>query len=209
MPPLSASALLPTILVLLSFGVSIPAETLHVAQAYDPEGNLREVTRWSIPDTALVGRTTTRREYDLADRLTTEIAPDSKIDSTYYDEAGNVIRHADRNATALHWAGVTMTYDALGRLRTRTTPGNISGPSSGVVSPFPQPFPLYAITGHPDVAEFTYDGDGNMLTADNQYAHILRTYYLKLPRFSGHLQCLDGDSRQEVGHEEARAKRIH
>ncbi|MCA1790911.1 MAG: hypothetical protein LC667_13965 [Thioalkalivibrio sp.] len=117
---------------------------LHVRNEYDPEGNLKEVARWSVPDGAGVDTIRTRWEYDLMGRQIVEIAPDSTPstwtdnprDSTFYDRAGNPVRVRTRrfaeslaaNTTDPGAAYIRMEYDALNRLTRRILPAVLYEP---------------------------------------------------------------------------------
>ncbi|MBB4637972.1 RHS repeat-associated core domain-containing protein [Longimicrobium terrae] len=163
-----------------------PEERLFVENVYNTYGELATVRRWAVPDTAHVGVFSTGFEYDPAGRKTVEIAADGKRDSTEYDNAGNAVAVTNR----LRYR-ITMTYDALNRLRTRTLPATRTNPryvdSVGYGKAFN--FPIWGtdasgnataagqtITIPGDVERFDYDLAGNMVHAANRDAIVRRGY---------------------------------
>jgi len=164
-----------------------PRESLYVRKVYDPNGNLTQLWRKAGPDFNAIGWGETRFQYDPANRKIVEIAADAgtKIDSTYYDPAGNVVAVRNREARR-----VTMTYDALSRLSQRIKeaawdslwPSRPHDPTR-----YGQALPRYYLTNGPrgwgvtvpgDTATFTYDATGNLRTAGNRDARIRRHYTL-------------------------------
>ncbi|MBW3655445.1 MAG: phycobilisome rod-core linker polypeptide, partial [Gemmatimonadetes bacterium] len=102
--------------------VVLPAETLFVRNAYDAEGRLEAVRRWSRPDVNAIDTIITRWRYDAAGRAVAEIAPGSGStveysDSRAYDPAGNAVAVRTRRGHTIR-----MEYDALNRLVRRTIP---------------------------------------------------------------------------------------
>jgi RHS repeat-associated protein len=130
----------------------------------------------------------TRFEYDRAGRKRAEIAADGARDSTYYDPAGNV-----ETAVTRRGYRITMTYDALNRLRTRSVPGTITAPrfasSIGHGGVFNFPTRGTDASGNATVAgssasvtlsgetqRFEYDIAGNLVYAANRDAIVRRRY---------------------------------
>ncbi|HEX2721765.1 MAG TPA: hypothetical protein VHM24_02525, partial [Gemmatimonadaceae bacterium] len=122
---------------------SYPTKSAFVVNTYDEEGNVKSVSRWSNPDIPLTnGRTTTigqiitRWDYDLLHRKTREYAPDrtpgnpadNRFDESRYDLAGNVDTVITRRGDTL-----TMSYDALNRLRVRRVPKFMYSSRSGII----------------------------------------------------------------------------
>jgi RHS repeat-associated protein len=169
-------------------------QRLVVDNTYYPDGALKSVSRWSQPDTADVDTITTQWEYDLAGRKIVEIAPDGMRDSTFYDRAGNVVEVRTRRRNS---GGVMrMQYDALNRLTHRMTDtvhyaARDEGLAQrafqigqgGSAGTQPPPYPWYPNDGGTgyripgDVAEFTYNSTGGMLSAVNRDARVNRSYY--------------------------------
>ncbi len=166
---------------------STPRESLYVRKVYDPNGNLTQMWRLAGPDVNNIGWGETQFQYDAANRKIVEIAADTgtKVDSTYYDPAGNVVAVRNREARR-----VTMTYDALNRLSQR-----IKGAAWDSLWPsvnhdparYGQTLPRYYVTNGPqgwgvtvpgDTARFTYDSMGQVRTADNRDARVRRNYTL-------------------------------
>jgi RHS repeat-associated protein len=135
------------------------AQASRVSNDYDPEDQLLTVSRSTTPDTAHVGTLIIDYSYDPAGRRLTEhdrAAPDGQVARWHYDHAGNVIE-ADTKALRI----VSMRYDPLGRLSHREIP-RIGNPYGSV----------------DDIQDFTYDDVGNLLTATNPFAQVVRTYTL-------------------------------
>lgn len=167
-------------------GVSLSNQTLTVRYSYDLESNVLSVQRRSDPDLLGIGWVTTQYAYDGAGRKVREIAPDGQSDSTGYDEAGNVVFHRSRRGLV-----VTAAYDASNRLITRSIPSaayprvttswySADAPEEPRLRGFPQ-FPNAAGGGYTvpsDVETFSYDAMGRLITADNAFARIRRTYTL-------------------------------
>jgi RHS repeat-associated protein len=183
----------------------VEKQWLHVRNQYDPEGNLTEVARWSVPDAAGVDTIRTRWEYDLAGRPIVEIAPDgtpgtwadNPRDSTFYDLAGNVVRVRTRRfaesraATGVDsTAYIRMRYDALNRLTQRILPpvryepraeGIPVAMGEGNIYPYPYIPGANTNTGlriPADTSTFEYDPQtGLQKQAVNGNARVMRTYY--------------------------------
>jgi RHS repeat-associated protein len=146
-----------------------------------------------------------RKIAEVAPDSTPLIASDNPVDSTSYDRAGNVESVSTRRHSPITGAMYTirMTYDALNRLKTRTVPAAdycarwegipLDDINAGTQPPYPQ-YPNnpcvvlnqqgmvffqksggYTVAS--DVANFDYDGMGNMTVADNADARVRRSYY--------------------------------
>jgi len=106
-----------------------------------------------------VNALTTAWSYDDTHRKRREVASDQQRDTTIYGDGVNVTRTVDRRGY-----GVTSTYDALNRLKTRTLD------QTSVTS-------LLGTTVTPaGVETFDYDSLGNMRQAANAYAVVDRDY---------------------------------
>src|SRR6267143_4438151 len=164
----------------------IPAESTVVRKHYNTEGSLDTLSRIAGPDQNSVGWMRTSWAYDLANRRVTEVAPDGKIDSSYYDPSSNVVRSVTRRG---HW--ITKTYDALNRLvqsiiPSASYPNDTITCSPGYPPPCPGRFPFYHIGSTPghglviaaDTLVFSYDSVGNLRSANNHDARIARRYNL-------------------------------
>ena len=165
-----------------------PSARITTYQTFDEESNLTQLQQIQSPDTTGLGWLTTQWVFDAANRRVVEIARDGARDSTEFDAAGNVVRARNRNGNM-----VTMAYDRVNRLRTRTVPdtsyaGRYSPGSLGSVfltymgSSRPRLYPWYPnqdsslrISG--DTATFAYDSAGRLVRADNGSARIRRRYY--------------------------------
>ncbi|HTE17200.1 MAG TPA: hypothetical protein VK689_02335, partial [Armatimonadota bacterium] len=175
-------------------------QRLHVRNEYDKEGNLTQVERWSVPDSANVHIITTRWEYDLGGRPIVEIAPDSTPgnprdstfyhladnprDSTFYDLAGNVVRvrtrrYAESLAAAPSHpdsAYVRMQYDAMNRLTHRIFPAVQFASRFTTIGIKHQSYSGFRIPA--DTAIFVYNlATGLQERADNANAQVRRLYY--------------------------------
>lgn len=146
-------------------GSGSAAESVLVANAFDPNGNLLAMSRTPAPDRAAIGTATTRWRYDLANRRVAAVAPDGYVDSTAYDPASNVTVSVTRRGYT-----ITQQFDALNRLTKRILPDVAKLDSAG--------FPRYTLPSFADTLTFTYDAVGNLLTANNHDALIHRTYNL-------------------------------
>ncbi len=169
----------------------MPAMVLHVTNAYDANGQLTAVLRQSkSPQGALLfnglGQPQTTYTYDAAGRKTSETNP-FRVQQWSYDLAGNITR--DSSALGI----VTMTYDALNRVKTRIVPRRAQngGIINVAVNPQPQDYVNYPYFKRPisgggvndslivfrDSAFFDYDETGNLLRADNNDARVRRGYF--------------------------------
>jgi len=167
-------------------GFTVPAESVLVRKHYNAEGALDTLSRTAAPDQNSVGWMRTKWAYDLANRRITEVAPDGKVDSTYFDPAGNVVKAVTRRGHA-----ITATYDALNRVLQRIIP-SASYPNDtvtcapGYQGTCPGRFPLYHVGSTPghglviaaDTLTFSYDSVGNLRRANNHDARIARHYNL-------------------------------
>ncbi len=140
-----------------------------------------------MPDTAHVHTITTRWVYDRANRVIEEIAPDSQVDSTGRDAAGNAIAFKPRrfggfaDSTKFDSVGmITMQYDALNRLVQRNIPATRYRPIfDNTVTPS-WSLPRYT-TGYfipSDVETYAYDPMARVTSAVNSNALVSRTYNL-------------------------------
>jgi RHS repeat-associated protein len=155
------------------------AETLYIRKRYNNAGQLDSLWRWSRPAVTSVGTLTTRWEYDTAGRVIVEIAPDQRRDSMFYDAAGNDTLSLTRRRDSLR-----MSYDALNRLSRRIVPGysyptrssEIVNDKTGLMgSHLPHSYDPYVIAA--DTQTYSYDSLGNIRTARNSDARVVRTYY--------------------------------
>ena len=159
-----------------------PAQTVTVRQSYDSDGNRLSLTRQSSTPDSGIGPITTQWRYDLAGRQVAEVAPDAQKDSSVYDPASNIVSAVTRRGHV-----ITMGYDALNRLKTRSLPPvyydqRVEGIASLTYrSPMNTPYPWLPTDGYGYAIDaeqhtFTYDSLGNIRTADNPSARVRRTY---------------------------------
>jgi RHS repeat-associated protein len=144
-----------------------PGPTLYLSKSYDLEGNVMTVRRWGVPSQA--GTIVTVSRYDAAGRKVVEIGADGVRDSTVYDEAGNPVARVTRRGHT-----ITMTYDPAGQMTRRILP-TVTYPTEYYAN---RTFPKIGsqlVIGQ-DIQFFTYDLGGRLLTANNNYARITRTY---------------------------------
>lgn len=152
-----------------------PAETAMVRTFYNANGQTDSVLRKSVPDLANIGWVKTAFVYDKLGRKVKELAPvttgqAAQYDSTVYDAAGNATSVRTRRGD---W--ISMNYDELNRLTTRSVPAR-SYPSESDFFSFPGPSPSTGLTIPGETATFDYDGGGNILTARNSNSWISRSY---------------------------------
>jgi RHS repeat-associated protein len=180
-----------------------PAVTLVVMNEYSPGGNLRSVERRSEPNLANTGNHRTEWTYDRAGRKLSQTELSGRQQIWTYDAAGNVKEWTTGRVSGGSNVVITTTYDTLNRPRRRTSPSVTRAPALGTMRSafqcldhaprFPQ-FPSYDPNVEPncdlgttplppalviptDIAEFTYDKLGNVLTAYNNDARITREYF--------------------------------
>ena len=144
-------------------------DSLIVSKSYDPEGKVVSLSRRVNPNPSGLNTLTTTWAYDDTHRKRHEVASDQQRDTTIYGDGVNVTRTVDRRGY-----GVSLTYDALNRLKTRTLD------ETSVTS-----FLGTAVTPR-DVETFEYDSLGNVREAANAYAIVDRDYNV------------DGTIRREV-----------
>ena len=160
----------------------VAAQTLTVSTTLDAEGNAKVIVR--TPSDGTIQPLRTRRAYDLANRLVADTAPDGFAEKRTYDVAGNVTRLITRRPDTL-----TMSYDALNRLSSRTLSGRLFPketvglaafkPSQPAVNP-PYPRKPNDPNGYRVLAEthtFEYNELGQITAARNADAHVRRTYF--------------------------------
>lgn len=155
-------------------------ETLTVETGYDEEGNRMSISRKSTPDPKSIGSILTSWTYDGANRVTSEIAPDGKVDRYVYDPAGNVTRDTTRRGLV-----VAKQYDALNRNTVTNLPAVTYAAKTGLIDSIPliknqdhlNDGPYGPDTIAADTRIFAYDSAGRLVTADNGDAWISRTYY--------------------------------
>jgi RHS repeat-associated protein len=151
---------------------AVAAETLYVRKFYNANGQPDSLWTWAGPDVANVDTIRTRWLYDRAGRTTYEIASDLHQEKWVRDDGGNVVADSTRQAHT-----ITMAYDALNRLTTRSLPPvSYATRNSNISSPPQAPYPAYQISA--DIQTFTYNAVGALLTADNADAKVKRSYYL-------------------------------
>jgi RHS repeat-associated protein len=172
---------------------SAPKQYLYVKHNYYADGADSAVARWASPDADTIGTMVTQYVRDALGRVIREIAPDGKIDATWFGPSGLVDSTKTRRGYVTH-----NTYDALGRLRFRladpvTYPMRNWGVAAagGGGAPRPKdisaPFPRYRDSVVPGIHDtLVYDAVGNLSEANNPDARVLREYYS------------DGQLRQET-----------
>jgi YD repeat-containing protein len=147
-----------------------------VASTYDSgTGDLLSVAAVGGPASSATDSIgTSTWQYDGLGRVTVAETPVS-ADTLTYDLAGRVTEVVSNNGDT-----ITMTYDVLGRMLTRRMSKKTY--SYGAYSPFSGwNFPVFdtlGLTLDTMTAVYTYDGMGNLLTANNAFSHITRTYAL-------------------------------
>lgn len=149
-----------------------PAETVYVRKFYNPNSQLDSLWTWSGPDVANVDTIRTRWLYDRGGRRIYEIASNGLRQKWTPDDAGNVVADSTRRGHV-----ITMVYNALNRLTTRSVPAvsEYTTRASNISFPSQPPYPAYQIPA--ETQTFTYDEVGLLMTADNADAKVRRTYY--------------------------------
>ncbi|MDB4878537.1 MAG: hypothetical protein JWM41_4983 [Gemmatimonadetes bacterium] len=131
-------------------------QTLRVANLYDAEGNVVQVTRTASPDSLHLGDLVLGAEYDAAHRKTSEFDPNRATSHEWkYDPAGNALT-TNRGGDV-----VIAEYNVLNRVFHRTVRGSIN------------PFTPQAAS---DDQRFWYDDGGRLVVATNNFAQVGRSY---------------------------------
>lgn len=157
-----------------------PSQTFTVQTFFNPEDQPDSVEREMNPDPKSIGTSTTRWRYDAAGRAIAVVATDGRVDSTVFDEAGNAVTVVSRRNVAGQGGSVqpvTMEYDVLDRLTKRIIPAfTYTTRDEGIPHAFGtnDPYAAYAIPA--DTLRYTYTVDGQIDSANNQWARIKRRY---------------------------------
>jgi len=171
----------------------VSRDTGFTVHSYDAEGRTLSTIATGTrelpnPENGVV-RVIETYVYDAAGRVRTH-ARNTSVDSTFYDEASNVVRTATKGG-----GGFTQTFDVLNRVQTRIVAaktyarndcggfmaGAITDPNNAlnclVVFPaFPNGANISYVTPL-DTAAFTYDAYGRMTVAANVDAIVRRGYH--------------------------------
>jgi YD repeat-containing protein len=151
-----------------------------VLNTYDAEGQLKEVGRASIPNTAGVDTVYTTWEYDGAGRKVSETNVFDDKDTTSFDVAGNPEWTITRRRDTLR-----TRHDIRGRLLERIVPPDTTAgeclhefETTGCETAFPF-YPNYgqALLIPESITRFRYDAAGRLAHATNDDAEIGRSYY--------------------------------
>ena len=154
--------------------ITLPGVTTTTTSVYDREGNLLDHLASATPDSTGVDIQSIY-SYDDVGRKRTQRAGGAMTTYTY-DAASNLtIQQTGRTYQLVR------QYDALNRLLNAITPQVDYAASSCVGADCRYAFPRYPNNGSglrlaADTARFTYDGVGNILTANNTYAQVKRSY---------------------------------
>jgi YD repeat-containing protein len=161
---------------------SVAAQSVVVSTTFNAEGNPRAIVR--DPSDGPLQPQTMRRGYDQGERLIADTASDGSVERRFYDEASNLVRIITRRGDTL-----TMTYDAMNRLETRTMSGRLFpketvglaaiSPNSPQINP-PYPRKPNDPNGYLVAAEthqFDYNELGLITSARNPSAHVARAYF--------------------------------
>lgn len=174
---------------------SVRTQTLNVSPSmyvtayntFDAEGRPLSTLRYGAPN-QMVGALATQQRYDNVGRLRAQVAAGGQVDSFMVDPAGNTTHHVTRRGHVL-----VMSYDTLNRLTRRVVPEVVQADDSGAFPlgqfpPHARPrFPYFhqplsgggfqsGIKVFADTQAYTYDLEGNMLTANNRDGRVRRTY---------------------------------
>jgi RHS repeat-associated protein len=166
---------------------SAPSPTTITSTSYDKAGNVLSVTRHG--ETTVQNRTTWF-QYDRLNRKVAEIAPapsstsGSPVTRYRYDLAGNL------EATIDPLGRITShTYDALGRLRTTTSPDpdGLQGPLPALMSTFRYDVVgnLLSTTDHPGrTTTSTYDSRNRVLSVTRPDADLADHFSAPVTRYT-------------------------
>jgi RHS repeat-associated protein len=154
---------------------SLSGQTTTVRSHYDAEGNRDSLSRSFTPlASGIVVPWVTSWQYDRANRPTRQTEPDQTSEQRTLDAAGNLQSVLTRRGLT-----ITMTYDSLNRLVTRTVPAiTFSGfpaPQITPATPVNQlPYNGYSWTV--DNQTLQYAADGQVSRATNKDATVARSY---------------------------------
>ncbi len=152
-----------------------PSQKVIAVHTYDPEGLLLSTKDTTQSDANNIRAVLHQWTYDNARRMVIEKAPDGLADTTKYDPAGNAVTIVGRRYPAV--GAVTMQYDALNRLSSRTLPAVSLSFSASQISPsYPITQLPYAYTDAGDTETFQYAPDGQVSKAINKNATVSRGY---------------------------------
>jgi RHS repeat-associated protein len=125
-----------------------------------------------------------KRVYDQGERLVADTAADGNVEKRFYDEASNLTKLITRRGDTL-----TMTYDAMNRLKSRTVPARLyprdtvglatikpNNPQVNPSYPRKRNDPAGYLIGA-ETHEFDYTELGLISSARNPHAHVTRTYH--------------------------------
>jgi RHS repeat-associated protein len=152
--------------------VTLAGQSTTVKRKYDEVGNLTEVTRTFSPNPAGIVSLVTSWQYDRANRPFLQTEPDSSVERRWFDAAGSLDSLVTRRGLT-----ISMTYDALNRLRTRTVPAvSYSLPPTQIPQAIGVTLP-YNYTWTADNQGFQYTPDGQVSLATSKDAAVTRTFH--------------------------------
>ncbi len=152
---------------------SLSGQSTTVHKRYDEEGNLLSATRSFSPNQQGIDSLTTSWQYDRANRAFSQTEPDGGVEQRFFDAAGNADSVLSRRGQKL-----SMTYDSLNRLSTRTLPVvSISLPPSQINPSTPVDQLPYSYSWSADSQSFQYSPDGQVSLATNKDATVTRTFH--------------------------------
>ena len=179
---------------IVDLGGDASRATLVTTNVYDKEGYVTSTTRTPDPEPDYWTDQQEITTYDAAHRPIIGQHLGQAKQYWQHDPAGNVTASITQRGDTIR-----MTYDALNRQRTRTTPQVVHNAEAGGDQPpeDPNPVPMFPFFGPngfvfdqlnhtntppplviaADVATFDYDAVGNLRHAQNSDARVMRSYY--------------------------------
>jgi RHS repeat-associated protein len=153
---------------------SLSGETVTVGpRVYDEEGNLLSVTRTFSPNPRNISPLTTSWQYDRANRPTRQTEPDGTAERRVFDAAGNLESDTTRRNLV-----ISMTYDALNRVSSRSLPAvSISLPNSEIFPATGVNTLPYSYSWTADNQTFQYSPGGQVSVATSKDATVARVFH--------------------------------
>ncbi len=162
-----------------------PSEQIVVRNGYNQEAQLDTLDRTMSPDPGTIGLMRSIWRRDNAGRVIAAVAPDSRVDSTVYNEISKPTKLLSRRWVSGQPGSaqpVTINYDVIGRDSIRTVPSLAYGQLNlGIpIHPNSHIYGLdsaYRALTIPAVADtFLYDAEGRVASAKNRWSRITKTY---------------------------------
>ncbi|HEV8382864.1 MAG TPA: RHS repeat-associated core domain-containing protein [Gemmatimonadales bacterium] len=153
---------------------SLSGESVTLRRVYDAEGNLDTLSRSFSPNSAGIALPlVTSWQYDRANRQTRQTEPDGTAERRVFDAAGNLESDTSRRNLV-----ISMTYNALNRMSTRSLPAvSVSLPNYQIYPATPVNTLPYSYSWTTDNQTFQYTPDGQVSVATSKDATVARVFH--------------------------------